>query len=157
MSFDTTEQFLEPLVGEPVLAAMMFMAPTARSLSMIAVRTVQRAMNSGGIAAQFGAGGNLIAVTPTRVMLFRGLIQPLELIAHWPRPFVSGTAVRKHWTGSGEQLHDQWLLRTTLATPDGEVRLDLDEERGGRRMLQALGIAVPEQAKSRWRVTGPDS
>ena len=156
MPADSIEQFLEPVVGEPVVAGMLFMAPTATSLSMIAVRMVQRAANSGGIAAQFSAGGNLIAVTRTRVMLFRGIVQPLELIAQWPRQFVTGSAERKHRTGSGERLIDQWLLRTTLTTPDGAVRLDLDEVRGGRAMLGALGIAVPEQQTSRWRVTGPD-
>lgn len=156
MPADTVEQFLEPIVLEPVLAGMLFMAPTATSMSMIAVRMVQRAAKSGGIGAQFSAAGNLIAVTQTRVMLFRGIVQPLELIAQWPRQLVTGVAERKHRTGNGERLIDQWLLRTTLTTPDGDVRLDLDEVRGGRTMLAALGIAVPEQSPSRWRVTGPD-
>ena len=57
MQPDSTEAFLEPLVGESVLAAMLFMAPTAGSLSMVALRMAQRALKSGGIAAQFGAGG----------------------------------------------------------------------------------------------------
>ncbi len=135
---DSTEAFFEPLVGGPVLAGMLFMAPTARSLSMVALRLAQRALKSGWHRCAVRRRGNLIAVTTTRVMLFRGIIQPLELIAQWPRPFVSGAAERKHWTGSGEQLHEQWLLRTTLTTPDGDVRLDLDEERGGRKMLEAL-------------------
>jgi hypothetical protein len=158
MPADTLEEFLQPLVGEPVLAGMLFMAPTSTSLSMMAVRMVQRAAKAGGIGAQFSAGGNLIAVTQTRVMLFRGIVQPLELIAQWPRQSVSGSAERKHRTGNGQRqpLWDQWLLRTTLTTPDGDVRVDLNEERGGRTMLAALGIAVPEQSTSRWRVTGPD-
>lgn len=135
--------FLEPVLCEPVAAAMPFMSTTSRSLLRTTVRAVQRASHRGGIEARFSPGGNYIAVTTTRVVLLRGPTEPLELLAQWPRHHVSGTARRKHWVGSGEELHDQRLLRTTLVVPGGEVRFDLDEQRGGCEMLAALGITVP--------------
>lgn len=152
-----TEQQLEAIVGEPVVCAMLFMPPGARSLFTIMFRLAQRAVRRGGLAAQFWVGGNVIVVTETRVMLYRGISQPLRLLASWRRTSVTGTAKSKHWTGRGAQAHDQGLLRTTLVTPNGAVTLDLDEVGGGRAMLQALAIALPEQATSKSWATGPDN
>ena len=143
MSEDTTEARLSIVAGEPVTDGMMFMSTTSRSLLGMALRPLLRAAGKGGIGAKFGAGGNLIGVTATRVLLYRGLVDPFVVIAEWPRSVVTGDAVRKTWVGRGEQLHSQDLFKTTLHTPDGDVKLELDQKRGGEKMLKALGISIP--------------
>lgn len=150
------QDILEPVVGEPIVRALFFQSSYARSMATVVLRLGQRAAGSGGLDAQIGQG-NFVVVTATRVVLLRGLQAPYESIGEWSRSSVTGSAVRKHLTSTRrsawtDQLHtsEQWMLRTTLQTPDGPITFDIDEERGGRPMLKALGVALPPLKKATW-------
>jgi hypothetical protein len=153
---DSFTELLQPLVGEPLVAAQAFQSSRAHSLAVIVLRLGQRAAGTGGLNAQIGPGSNLIAITATRVVLVRRPgREPYVVFGDWPRDSVSGAAVRKHLTDNGRRgghNFNQWMLRTTLQTPDGPVTFDLDEERGGRDTLAALGVPLPElKPKTWWR------
>lgn len=143
---------LEPVVGEPIVRALFFQSARARSMTTVLFRLGQRSAGRGGLNAQIGQG-NAVVVTATRVVLVRGLQEPYECFGDWPRASVSGTAVRKHIVTTGNMVRrdsEQWMLRTTLMTPDGAVTFDMDEERGGRPMLKALGVPLPPLKKDTW-------
>ncbi len=148
------KDLMEPVVGEPVVRALVFLSSRARSPATVVFRLGQRAAGSGGLNAQIGQG-NFVVVTKTRVVLVRGLQAPYEIFGQWPCASVTGAAVRKHLSdngGQGGHDSDQWVLRTTLQTPDGPVTFDIDEERGGRPMLKALGVELPPvKPKTWWR------
>lgn len=143
---------LEPVVGEPIVRALFFQSARARSMATVLFRLGQRSAGRGGLNAQIGQG-NAVVVTATRVVLIRGLQEPYEIFGDWPRAAVSGSAVRKHLITARTELRDasdQWMLRTTLTTPAGPVTFDMDEERGGRPMLKALGVPLPPLKEDRW-------
>lgn len=147
----TISALLAATAGEPVVFGACFSPPRFQSTFLALLRVGQRATGTGGIGGQF-AINNFIAVTEDRVLLWRGPVKPEQLVAEWPRGSVTGTAVRKHWVSGGQNDWDKFILRTTMATPDGEVVVDLDEKRGGRKMLQTLGIALPPRKPARrWR------
>ncbi|MCW3016924.1 MAG: hypothetical protein JWO02_4016 [Solirubrobacterales bacterium] len=154
-TYATVTKMLEAAAGEPVRFGASFSPPRFQSTFLTLWRLGQRATGSGGIGAQF-AVNNYIAVSESRVLLWRGPVQPELLLAQWPRDAVTGTAIRKHWVSGGDLGHDKWILRTTLSTPDGEVVIDLDEKQGGRKMLRSLGVKVPEQKPRRWWRSSPD-
>lgn len=145
-------EILEPIVGEPLVAAQTFRSSRASSTSVTLLRLRRHAAGSGDLNAQIGPG-NFIAITATRVVLVRGLREPYTVFGDWPLASVSGAAVRKHLTdngGQGGHTFSEWMLRTTLQTPGGPVTFDLNEERGGRDILAALGVALPALKPQTW-------
>ena len=133
--------------GEPVDAAALFKAKgewyTGQARPLL--RLGRRALGRGTLADRF-ANFNILVATETRVLCYcadygAGGPMPTELLGAWPRDAVGAESERREKLVSGNtgrMGQNVKLIRLRLATPDGPLTMDFQDDREARKLVKAL-------------------